>query len=181
MLDMFTQAGIIHWVKGFEDKRSFDVVIHNYAHKHEDEVDEFLNLLDLPLPEDNAGNILLPVKFALKSSQDADIAVETRSTMDLVEILRASVEVPEEHSASGFTVQYSPTDLAGDKIHIQMAEKRPQTASVAVNYSGYWFYIDRSDQRTKIIFRTLCTLVDVIIAKTAGQQPIPVLTVPVSR
>ena len=33
-----------------------------------------------------------------------------------------------------------------------------QLASVAVNYSGYWFYIDRTDQRTKKAFGTLRTL-----------------------
>ena len=181
LLDAFTEAGLIHWVKDPADEKGFSVVIHKYAPEYSDEVREFLNLLELPSPVDEGKDIVLSIKFALKSTKGADIAIETRSTMDLIEILRASVEVPKEHAEKGFAIHYPPTGLAGKKIRIRTAEKRPRMASVAVNYSGYWFYIDRSDQRTKKAFGTLRTLSDIIIARTAEQQPIPVLTVPVSR
>jgi hypothetical protein len=181
LLDAFTEAGLIHWVKDPADEKGFSVVIRNYAPEYADAVREFLDLLELPSPAEEAEDIVLSIKFALKSTKGVDIAIETRSTMDLIEILRASVEVPEEHAEKGYAVPYPPTGFVGKKIRIRRAENRPRTASVAVNYSGYWFYIDRRDQRTKKTFGTLRTLLDIIIARTAEQQPIPVLTVPVSR
>jgi hypothetical protein len=181
LLNEFARAGLSHWVKDPTEKEGFNLVIHDYAPEYSDKVREFINLLGLTITVGEGEDIVLPIKFALKPMKGEDIAIETRTTADLIEILRASVEVPEEHSLSGFAMHYPPTGLAGKGIRIRMAKKRPKMASVAVKYTDHWFYIDRTDQRTKRAFGTLRTLLDVIIAKEAEQQPVPLLTVPVSR
>jgi hypothetical protein len=181
LLNEFAEADLIHWVTDPIEGKGFNIVIRNYSPEYSDDVRDLLNLLGLSIQVDEAEDIVLPIKFALKSIKGENIAIETRSTTDLIEILKASVEVPEEHSLSGFTIHYPPVGPAGKGVRIRMAKKRPQLASVAVNYSGYWFYIDRTDQHTKMVFRLNRSLLDMIIANAAEQQPIPVLTVPVSR
>jgi hypothetical protein len=54
---------------------------------------------------------------------------------------------------------------------------RPKSASVAVKYRGYWFYIDDSDQDTKVTFALLLTMSRSNLAGTSQQGP--VLTLPV--
>jgi len=181
LFNEIAEADLIHWVKDPIEEKRFNVVIRNYAPEYSEEVRELLDLLRLPMPKNESEDIVIPIQFALKSKGGEGIAIETRSVFDLMEILEASVEVPEEHALSGFAIHYPPTGLAGKGVRIRMAKKQPKLASVAVNYGGYWFYIERTDQRTKMVFRTFRTLFDVIIAKSAEQQPVPVLTVPVSR
>jgi hypothetical protein len=52
---------------------------------------------------------------------------------------------------------------------------------VAIQYRESWFYIDETDQLTKLTFRLLQTLWGMSLAKVVGNPPAaPVLTVPVS-
>jgi hypothetical protein len=133
------------------------------------------------MPQDESKDIVLPLYFALRAKGLGGIAIATRSTLDLVEILRACVEAPEEHVRSGLVINYPPVGLAGQGVRIRLSKRRPKNAWVAVNYRDHWFYIDESDQYTKGVFRGTSVLWKVSIATAAQQQPAPVLTVPVSR
>ena len=181
ILEELSDADIIHWVRSKQEETGFIVVIRDYDPEFSERVIELLRLLGLPVPNDRTEDILLPVTFALKGKESEGIAIATRSTLDLIEIMRASVEVPEDHVQSGLALSYPPIGLAGKGVHIRMAEEKPAVASVTVSYNGYWFYIDRADQRTKMAFRNLRTLWDISIDGAAAQQPAPVLTLPVSR
>jgi len=181
ILQELSDADIIHWVRDRREGIGFSAVIRDYAPEFSERVTELLRMRELSVPKDRTEDIVLPVYFALKGKEPEGIAIATRSTMDLIEILRASVEVPEDHVQSGLALSYPPIGLAGKGVHIRLAEERPASASVAVSYGGYWFYIDRSDQRTKMAFRNLRTLWDISIASAAEKQPGPVLTLPVSR
>lgn len=181
LLKLLTEVDVSHWLKSPQGESQFSLVIRNYAPEYSDKVRELLNLLGLQIPEDESKEIVLPIYSALKISGFEGIAIETRSTLDLIQIFRASVEVPEEHVRLGLAIDYPPKGLAGKDIRIRMSKERPENASVAVNYSKYWFYIDRADQRTKAAYRTLRSIWDITIANSTEQQPLPVLTVPVSR
>jgi len=181
VLQELSDADVIHWVRDRREGIGFSAVIRDYAPEYSARVIELITILGLPVPKDRTEDIVLPVYFALKGREPEGLAVATRSTMDIIEILRASVEVPEEHAQSGLALAYPPKGLAGRGVHIRAAAEKPEIASVAVPYDGYWFYIDRADQRTKMAFRNLRTLWDISIASAAVQQPAPVLTLPVSR
>jgi len=181
ILQELSDADMIHWVRDRREGIGYSTVIRDYAPEFSERVIELLRMLGLPVPKNRAEDIVLPVYFALKGKEPEGLAIATRSTMDLIEILRASVEVPEDHVQSGLALSYPPKGLAGKGVHIRLAAERPTNASVAVSYGRYWFYIDRVDQRTKMAFRNLRTLWDISIASAAAQQPAPVLTLPVSR
>jgi len=174
-------AGILHWARHPGEGFEFDMVFTNYAPAYSEEVGEFLALLGLPPPEEPSKDIVIPVRFALAAEKVDAIGISTRSTLDLIEILRATVQVPEEHAEAGLAISYPPAGLAGQGVRIPSSPKRPETAWLAVKYRDYWFSIEESDLITKQFFRFTSTLWKATIAGGAGQQIAPVLTVPVSR
>jgi hypothetical protein len=109
------------------------------------------------------------------------IAISTRSTFDLIEILRAAIEVPQEQRTAGLAINYPKPGLAGKNLRIRASKDKPTRAAVAVKHRGYWFYIHETDMRTKLYYLMIRTLWSVSIAAASEQKSAPVLTIPVSR
>jgi len=125
---------------------------------------------------------VLPVFLAVEGAARGGIAITTRSIYDLMEILSASIDVPREHLRSGLALRYPPVGLAGRNVVIRRSAQRPRHAWVAAKYRGFWFYLDPTDQATKLAFRLLQTLWSVRISNAAEKiQSAPVLTLPVSH
>jgi len=121
----------------------------------------------------------MPVYFAVKGSDWRGVAMSTRSTEDLFEILRASIELPEEHARAGIAIEYPPVGLAGQGVRILTSKEKPAKAALATKYRGYWFYIEDSNLRTKEFFSSLKTFWSSSIRSSAGESAAPVLTIPV--
>ena len=183
-VELFTElrkAGILDLVGDPRKEIEFNVVIGSHAPQYTQKVREFLALLDLPMPADESKDLVIPAYFTVKTGKFWGIAITTRSTLDLIRILRAAVEVPQEHARAGLTINYPPMGLPGQGISIISSTEKPKNMSLAVKYRGYWFYIDETDQRTKAVFRTLRAFWSVSIAAAADKSAIPVLTIPVGQ
>jgi hypothetical protein len=177
-----TRAHRLHWVEDPQQDGSFSVVIDQYAPTYAAEVSELLRLLGLSAPESRSPRVVLPVSLAMDGRDTGGIGITTRSVFDLLDILSAAIEVPEEDQRNGVTAIYPPPGVAGRELRIRQAEYRPEYASVAVKHRNRWFYIDEKDHATKRFFILLGTLWSVTIAEsTAKASAAPVLTVPVSR
>jgi len=148
----FRKAGLLEFVKDPQVGAEFDVLISNYEPGYSKEVVEFLSLLDLPMQKENTDHIVIPAYFAINTRKNWGMGITTRSTLDLIEILRAAVEVPQEHTAEGLAINYPPTGLAGQGVRIISAKQKPKRMMVGIKYEGYWFYIDKTDQNTKSVF-----------------------------
>jgi hypothetical protein len=176
------RAGVIQFVRDPGKDGSFDILITRYAPAYSEEVRAYLALLGLPMPVEGSKDIILPVILGVEGGALGGIAISTRSTFDLIEILRAAVEIPQEHAGvGGVALNYPPPGLAGKNIHIHASESRPKRAILAVKHRGYWFYIDDTDMRTKLFYHLVRTLWSVSIAAAGDQRAGPVLTIPVSR
>jgi hypothetical protein len=177
------RARVLHWVRDATIKDKFYFVLTGYDPDHIEDVEAILSLLGLPIPKgkDKGEDIALPVVFALRGREWGGIGITTRSTAELLEIMQARVEVPEEHLKSGVAITYPPVGLPGQGIRIPVSRERPANAWVAVRYRGYWFYVDETDQPTKRAFKSVRTMFQLSIATAAEDQPAPVLTVPVAR
>jgi hypothetical protein len=175
------QGGVLQLVEDPRKDVPFDVLITDYAPAYSAKVREYLTLLGLPMPTEEAKDIVLPVYFAVKGRELGGIAISTRSTYDLIEILRAAIQIPGEHAAAGLARNYPGLGLAGKDIHIHASKDKPKRAAVAVSHRGYWFYIDDTDMRTKLFYDVVRTLWSVSIAGAADQRAAPVLTIPVTR
>ena len=115
------------------------------------------------------------------ASNDTEIAVQTRSIVELLENAAAQVEVPQEdvvrHRAfPGFEVG---RDVPGvvPIIRVHSAKSRPGEAFVAVEYRNSWFFIDDGDLASKRAFAQLMELFTMAdTGSKPGQQP--VVTIP---
>jgi hypothetical protein len=175
------RAGVLRLVANPGKDAPFIFFINGYAPTYTDKVSKFLMLLGFPMPKDKSEDIVIPIYFAVKRANLDGVAISTRSTYDLIQVLRAAIEVPQEHTAEGLTVNYPVLGMVGKNIHIHVSKNEPKRVAVAVNYRGYWFYIDDTDLNTKFFFRMLQTLWSISIAASADQKAAPVLTIPVSR
>ena len=176
-----SNAGVLDPVVAPEKDHSYKILITGYAPVYTEKVHEYLTLVGLPIPEDESRDILIPLYFAIKGQELDGIAISTRSTIDLIQILEAAVEVPEEHETEGIVITYPKPGLAGQDIHIHASKHQPERAAVAVKYRGYWFYINDADMKTKLFYKIVRSLWSVSIAASADQKAAPVLTLPVSR
>ena len=156
-------------------------MITDYAPDHSERVRDYLTLLGLPMPPDQAKDIVLPVHLAIKARELNAVAISTRSTFGLIEILRAATEIPTEHAGSGMARNFPTPGPAWKDICIHASEDKPKQAAVAVKHRGYWFYIDDTDMHTKLFYVMVRMLWSISIEAAADMRGAPVLTIPVSR
>lgn len=175
------QAGVMQLVENPGTEASFDILITGYAPAYTEKVNEYLTLLGLPMSKDVSNDMVFPVYFGVKGQQVDRVAISTRSTLDLIEILKAAIEVPQEHVDKGLAVTYPAIGPIGEKIHIHASKDEPKQAALAIKHRGYWFYIDDRDMQTKLYYRTIRTLWSTSIAGVADRKAAPVLTIPVSQ
>ena len=173
------QAGILQLVEDPGQDAPFDILISNYSPAYTEVVKEYLTLLGISVPSDESDDIVLPVYFAVNKGKTGSVAISTRSTYDLIEILSAAIDIPTEHVEAGFVRDYPEMGLAGKNLNIRASKDKPKQASVAVKYLGYWFYIDKTDMDTKQFYVMVRTLWSVGIAAAADEKVAPVLTIPV--
>ena len=130
---------------------------------------------------DESKELVIPTSFSINTKKSWSLGITTRSTFDLIEILRAAIEVPPEHADMGLPVKYPPVGLPGQGVRINSSRKKPNDISLAVLYRGYWFYCSETDQKTKAFFSVLRMLWPISIAGAVDQRDAPVLTLPVGR
>jgi hypothetical protein len=125
----------------------------------------------------------LELTFAARPTNDHELAVLTRSMLEIFLELGGRVEVPASDIAEGSTLPVpperpdsSPRDQPLVKIH--SGDAPPAKAFVAVQYNGHWFWIDNGDFRSKGVFTFLLLLTS--LAQTGVVPQAPVITVPVS-
>ncbi len=152
-----------------------------YAPHYTEPVREYLDLLGLSMPPNESADIVIPVYFSVKGKHLDGVAITTRSTYDLIEILRESIDVPKAHLSAGLATDGRPPGLAGNDIRIHSSKEKPRGTAISVTYRGYWYFIHDTDTPTKRFYDMVRTLWSVSIASAADQRAAPVLTLPVSN
>ena len=94
---------------------------------------------------------------------------------ELINVLTASVDVPEEDLAGGVAQRYPSPGAVGRNLQISRSTERPSNASVAVEYRNYWFYIDDSDLESKTTFGILQILLS--MAKDSSPSKGPLISI----
>jgi hypothetical protein len=163
------------------EKDEYVLMVRPDAADYAEELLEFLAILNLPPPPEGEQEYLIPVRLSFLSPNPGEIVLMTRSIFDMVEILAAAAEVPDEDIESGTVRIFPPMGLAGKDVRIQRASRRPQKASVWIRYRGDYYFIDEQDQLTKAAFQLLRVLFQARLAGVGPAEPAPVLTVPVSK
>lgn len=124
----------------------------------------------------------LRLVFGSLRQRENEIALLTRSIMEILLELSAGVEVPEQHLAEG-RARPLPRRAAARSdppgypiVHIQSGSEAPRDAYVAVRYRGHSFWIDDRDLDSKRVFTFLRMFS--AIAETGVAPQFPVLTIP---
>lgn len=177
-----TRMSRLHWIETPPQSGNFSVVIDHYAPTYTAEVNELLQLLGLPASKAHSPAVILPVSHTLDGGGSGGIGIRMRSVYRLLEILSATIELPEQDQDTGVAADYPPPGPVGRELRVRYAKGRPDRASVAVQHRNGWFYIDDNDKATKRYFRLLNSLWSIQIAESSpNTSASPVLTVPVSR
>jgi hypothetical protein len=125
-----------------------------------------------------------PQKFTLIYSParggDNELAVNSRSMLQIMQALASHAEVPEAHikdrSAWPSIEQNSDADPARHKMRIQSGRDKPTNAYAAVRYRDHWFWVDNGDFMTK---RALTVVMFIFtLADTGNSDKLPLITIP---
>ncbi len=118
--------------------------------------------------------------FGPTAADDHEIAVLTRSLLQIMNTMAVQVEVPTAHVNEGrATPGYDRATHAPDKqrlVRIQSSKHKPADAYVAIQYRGYWFWIDDCDLHTKRAFAFMMMLFT--LADTGARDNLPLITIP---
>ena len=121
----------------------------------------------------------LLLSFGATRRSGDQIALLTRSMLEILANLSSGVDVPKEHVAEG----RATAPPRGDRpqrtfpmAHIRSSQERPPDAYAAVHYRGYWFWIDDRDLDSKRVFTFL--MVFSSIAETGTVPQVPIITIP---
>lgn len=119
------------------------------------------------------------VKYGFAHDDGTDIAVLTRSMLQIIVMLSYQVDVPSEHISSGQAISSSYERSGGGGrrlVDIQSSIEKPEDAFVAVPYNGYWFWISKSDFASKRVFSFVMILLS--LAEDGEAAQLPLVTVP---
>lgn len=123
----------------------------------------------------------ITVTYGYLPRNDSEIAMITRSMLNIIISLATQVDVPDKHVAEGRTVpSMSPSD-AGPRdlaqvIRIRHSKEKPVNAFTAAKYRNLWFWIDDRDFKSKRTFVFLMILFS--LTETGGKQGLPLVTIP---
>jgi hypothetical protein len=130
----------------------------------------------LGLPEDADE---FEITYGQVARNRTEVAMLTRSMMEIMLQLGFGIDVPAAHTAGGRALpgRLQPGNApAKPLVHIHSGTEAPADAYAAVPYKGYWYWIDDTDIASKGIFTFLLMLFS--LAETGQTSAAPVVTVP---
>ena len=115
------------------------------------------------------------------ASNDKEIAILSRSVLQVIGNLAAFIEVPESHVAEKrVNPSLSETRADGSPVQplmrIRSSLEKPEDAFVTVPYQNYWFWIDGKDLVSKGLFSFLMFVFNLV--DTGMKEGAPVVTIP---
>jgi hypothetical protein len=123
----------------------------------------------------------LKVRYGSIPETDQELALQTRSMLQIMIALATQIDVPSEHVEGGLTV---PSLILPDSeeakmrqlIKVHTTPDKPEKAFVSVNYRDNWFWIDDGDFYSKRVFTFLMILFS--LTESGGKEGLPLITIP---
>ena len=129
----------------------------------------------------NPVNDKLKVSYGFLPKSDQDLALITRSMIQIMIELAMEIEAPAAHVEEGRTLRtMAQASRAEERIgsiaRIQSGTAKPDDAFVAVEFKDHWFWIDDRDFDSKRTFTFLMILFS--LTETGGKEGLPLVTIP---
>jgi hypothetical protein len=121
------------------------------------------------------------IAYASVAKNDRELAILSRSILEIIIDLASFIEVPEDHveekRVNPTQVEDSPSGgSVSPLIRIRCSRERSGDSFVAVPYHGYWFWIDDRDLPSKRMFSFLMFIFTLV--ETGGKEGAPIVTIP---
>ncbi|MBN1142026.1 MAG: hypothetical protein JXB25_09595 [Deltaproteobacteria bacterium] len=118
------------------------------------------------------------VVYGSMPANDQEIALLTRSIIEILSDISSTIEVPAEHVSEKRTpptMEPEGEGVKGKMIRILYADDNPTDAFAAVPYRNRWFWIDDKDFQSKRLFSFLMFVMT--LTETGGKEGAPVVTI----
>jgi hypothetical protein len=120
------------------------------------------------------------VVYGAVPRDDQEIAILTRSILEVINDLSADIEVPAAHVEEKRVSPAFAETAAGEKIpsliRVRSSSEKPGDAFFSVRYRNSWFWIDDRDLGSKRIFSFLMFVFTLV--ETGEKGTAPVVTLP---
>jgi hypothetical protein len=121
------------------------------------------------------------VAYGSVAKDDKELALLTRSMLEIIIDLASFIEVPAMHVEEKRVIPNMPEELVQGVpvpplIRIHSSSERPGDAFIATPYRNHWFWIDDRDYRSKALFSFLMFIFS--LTETGGKEGAPIITVP---
>ena len=94
------------------------------------------------------------IEYGVIMEEKNHITVQTHSILEMLANISWYIDVPQEHVVEGRTLStFHPDDP--DLIHVRVSAERPRDAFIAIDYRGYWYYIEDRDVKSKNTFAVM--------------------------
>ena len=170
--------GSLYWVRLAGAQTGYAIVLHTYTPASTREVARLLELLNVTKPVREGDDIVVPVLLSAGTPAPGAIAIETRSLFNLMQLAAAHIDLPEAAVATSIKFPRPGLGARGIRIHSAATRPPPAQTRVAVEFRGYWYYIDQSDESSKLWFTMLQLLASAQVPDTSVVGPM--LTIPVT-
>jgi len=122
------------------------------------------------------------IVYGSVSKDDKEIAILSRSIMQIMIDIASNIEVPPAHMSEKRVSPAMPEDTfqgapVSPLVNIHSSPDKPCDAFVSIPFHGQWFWIDDRDMRSKQIFSFLLLLFS--LTETGGKDNAPIITIPV--
>ncbi len=122
------------------------------------------------------------VVYGSASSGPDEIAMLTRSIIEMLSDISSTVEVPAEHVTEHRvtpTMEPEGEGVKGALIRILCSKEKPRDDFAAVPYRDRWFWIDDRDYKSKKLFSFLMFVMT--LNETGGKEGAPIVTISAGR
>lgn len=118
------------------------------------------------------------VVYGSAPTSDEEIALLTRSIIEVLSDISSTVEVPAEHvdeKRTPPTMEPDGEGIRGAMIRVHHSQEPPGDAFAEVPYRGGWFWIDDRDYQSKKLFSFLMFVMT--LTETGGKEGAPIVTI----
>jgi len=120
----------------------------------------------------------LRVVYGSMPSGDEEVALLTRSIIEILSDISSTIEVPAEHVAEQRvppTMESEGVGIKGSMVRILYSSEKPADDFASVPYRDSWFWIDDRDYQSKKLFSFLMFVMT--LTETGGKEGAPVVTI----
>ena len=121
------------------------------------------------------------VVYGVVPADDKEIAILTRSMLQIMIDLASTIEVPAEHVADKRVVPTFREKAVDGKptaplVQIHSSPQKPRDPFVTIPFRDHWFWIDDKDVLSKNVFSFLMFIFT--LTETGQKEGVPIVTIP---